>query len=170
MSHYLNNKVFTDAVIRLQKATRDRNKLLLLQEGIDLSNEQLKKRNTKTNVKIPEDMSKKINQEFKDAQEYITPMLYKLSEGLCQRYNRSDYEDSIEIEDFVHDGILCCLNKIERFDADYINPKTNQPVKAFNYFTTVLLNVLRQGKRNKSKFERLRSDYFEENGHRDLNE
>ncbi len=43
-------------------------------------------------------MSKKINQEFKDAQEYITPMLYKLSEGLCQRYNRSDYEDSIEIE------------------------------------------------------------------------
>jgi DNA-directed RNA polymerase specialized sigma24 family protein len=81
--------------------------------------------------------------------EEITLCFYILSNAILQSFNFK----LIDKEDALQEGVLVCLQKMERF-----NPERG---KAFNWFTTIILNHYRQLYRTSKNDLNLKKRYME---------
>lgn len=84
-----------------------------------------------------------------DIKKEITLCFYLLSDTILRAFNFK----LIDKEDALQEGVLVCLSKIERFDPDR--------GKAFNWFTTIILNHYRQLYRTYKNDINLKKRYIE---------
>lgn len=84
-----------------------------------------------------------------DIKEEVTICFYVLSENIIRAFNFK----LIDKEDALQEGVLACFSKIHRF-----NPTRG---KAFNWFTTIILNHYRQLYRSCKNDINLKKRYLE---------
>jgi len=84
-----------------------------------------------------------------DVKREITLCFYLLSDTILRAFNFK----LIDKEDALQEGVLACLSKVERFDPDR--------GKAFNWFTTIILNHYRQLYRTCKNDINLKRKYIE---------
>lgn len=94
----------------------------------------------KSHLKDPED---------DDIKREITICFYLLSDTILRAFNFK----LIDKEDALQEGVLACLSKVQRF-----NPERG---KAFNWFTTIILNHYRQLYRTCKNDLNLKRKYIE---------
>ena len=94
----------------------------------------------RSHLKDPED---------EDIKREITLWFYLLSDTILRAFKFK----LIDKEDALQEGVLACLSKVERFDPDR--------GKAFNWFTTIILNHYRQLYRTCKNDINLKRKYIE---------
>ena len=87
--------------------------------------------------------------EDEDIKQEITLCFYLLSDTILRAFNFK----LIDKEDALQEGVLACLSKVERFNPDR--------GKAFNWFTTIILNHYRQLYRTCKNDINLKRKYIE---------
>ncbi len=131
-NEYINNKIFETIIIKFQHTKREKAKYELLVED---------------NCKIQKELDV-ITGSFNESQIELANAFYVLSENIV-RYAKFNL---IDTEDAVQDSVLICFEKIDRFD-----PSRG---KGFNYFTTCVLNSLRQMYRTARNYNELKRKYM----------
>jgi len=89
------------------------------------------------------------NLEDEDIRNEITLCFYLLSSNIIQAFNFK----LIDKEDALQEGVLACWSKLDRFDPER--------GKAFNWFTTIILNHFRQLYRSCKNDINLKRKYIE---------
>lgn len=84
-----------------------------------------------------------------DVKREITLCFYLLSDTILRAFNFK----LIDKEDALQEGVLACLSKVQRFNPDR--------GKAFNWFTTIILNHYRQLYRTCKNDINLKRKYIE---------
>ena len=153
-TEYLNNKTFEVMICKFQGSKRNKARYELILE--DLKDKRKRKNKRKANTK--ED-NKSLNQnvklydqasqDYSDSQVDLANAFYKLSENIV-RYAKFNL---IDVDDAVQEGVMICLDKIDRFDP--------QKGKAFNYMTTCILNHFRQLYRTARNYNELKKKYHD---------
>lgn len=87
------------------------------------------------------------SQEFIDARVNLAEAFYLLAKNIIRafRFQLVDKDDSLQ------EGVLICFEKLHRFDA--------KKGRGFNFFTTVLLNHMRQLYRTAKNYNELKLRY-----------
>ena len=86
---------------------------------------------------------------YEESQQQLASAFYTLSENIV-RYAKFNL---IDADDAVQEGVMICFEKIEKF-----NPIKG---KAFNYFTTCVLNHYRQLYRSARNYNELKRKYLD---------
>jgi hypothetical protein len=147
-SEYLNNKSFEKIIILFQNAKREQNKFNLLKVDYEIQKNKLAGKHT---IKIPlllnQETYVEIKNDFSDSQKILAEAFYTLSRNIV-RYAKFS---NIDEDDSVQEGVLICFERVEKFD----------PIKgkAFNYFTTCILNHFRQLWRSAKNYNELKKKY-----------
>lgn len=91
-----------------------------------------------------------------EAQEEVTGYFYTLAANVITgfKFVTLDYDDALQ------ECVLVALTKVDKFDADFVG-KNGRKARAFNYFTTCMVNHLRQMYRNSGRFNETRRKYYE---------
>jgi DNA-directed RNA polymerase sigma subunit (sigma70/sigma32) len=147
-NEYLNNKVFEQIIIRFQKAKKEKNKYDLIMEDVNVSLQITVKSREELKFHYEKiEKNKEISLEYEDAKNHMGRAFVILAQNIV------DYAqfNLLEKEDATQEGILVCFEKVDRFEP--------QKGKAFNYFTTVLLNQLRQNHRSLRNYNELKRRY-----------
>lgn len=86
---------------------------------------------------------------FSEAENLLTKAFYTLAENLVRfaKFNLIDEDDTLQ------EGVVICFEKIDRFDT--------RKGKAFNYFTTCVLNHMRQLYRSARNYSELKRKYHD---------
>lgn len=153
-TEYLNNKAFEIIILRFQKFEKQKEKFLYLLEDLKESKERkiVKNENIdKKNLLIEQNESKlsEIDKLYKTAKDDLAFAFKTLAENIAG-YAKFSY---IEHDDAVQEGVIICLEKVNRF-----NPNKG---KAFNYMTTCILNQYRQTHRNSKNYNELKRRFHD---------
>jgi DNA-directed RNA polymerase specialized sigma24 family protein len=99
--------------------------------------------------------SQEFQMEHDRLQEQLAYFFYELSENIIKAFNFKliDYDDALQ------EGVLIALQKVDRFDHNYIG-KNGKKAKAFNYMTTCILNHFRQLYRGAKNHHELQRKYY----------
>jgi hypothetical protein len=92
--------------------------------------------------------------EYDVAAQQLTEVFYLLAENIIRAFNFQ----LIDRDDALQEGVLICLEKVDRFNPNYIG-KNGQKAKAFNYLTTCCLNHYRQLYRTAKNYIELKKRY-----------
>lgn len=92
------------------------------------------------------------NPNDEDIKNEVSICFYLLSDNIIKAFKFK----LIDKEDALQEGVLVCLSKINRFDPER--------GKAFNWFTTIILNHFRQLYRSCKNDLNLKKKYFERQG------
>jgi DNA-directed RNA polymerase specialized sigma subunit len=153
-TEYLNNRIFEGIIARFQKSK----KLKLRHEFLlEFLNETIVRKSIRkldaekeNNLILEYNLSYTLSsQEFTEAQKKLATAFYTLSENIV-RYAKFNF---IDIDDAVQEGVMVCFDKMDRFV-----PKKG---KAFNYFTTCILNQFRQLYRTARNYNELKRKYHD---------
>lgn len=153
-TEYLNNKAFEVIILRFQKFEKQKEKFLYLLEDLKASKERKLAKNEDVNQKnllISQNENKLLEMDklYKNAKEDLAFAFKTLSENIAG-YAKFSY---IEYDDAVQEGVIICLEKVNRF-----NPNKG---KAFNYMTTCILNQYRQNHRNAKNYNELKKRFHD---------
>jgi hypothetical protein len=153
-TEYLNNRIFEGIIARFQKSKKLRARhefILEFLNDVCVRKSIRKVDDTKENKLIEEyNISyTTASQEFTEAQKNLASAFYTLSENIV-RYAKFNL---IDIDDAVQEGVMICFDKMDRFV-----PKKG---KAFNYFTTCILNHFRQLYRTARNYNELKKKYHD---------
>jgi len=107
-------------------------------------------------AKLRRSESREFQQEYDKLQEQLAYFFYELSENIIKAFNFKliDYDDALQ------EGVLIALQKVDRFDHNYIG-KNGKKAKAFNYMTTCILNHFRQLYRGAKNHYELQRKYYD---------
>lgn len=92
--------------------------------------------------------------EYDLAAKDLTDAFYLLAENIIRAFNFQ----LIDKEDALQEGVIICLEKVDRFNPNYVG-KNGQKAKAFNYLTTCCLNHYRQLYRTAKNYIELKKRY-----------
>lgn len=149
MAHYLSNKVFTTQVVTYQTVKQQRAKLRLQAEDIRQTHERRQQvhNDNKHLVKLQEleQALRQAERDFKQAEDDVAASLYLIATNAVASWR------NISQEDAVQEAVMMCIAKIGRF-----NPSNG---KAFNYFTTCILNCYKQQARTTRNYDKLTADF-----------
>ena len=153
-TEYLNNKTFEGIIDKFQRSKKSRVKYQLmmgdLQETIqNKSVKQLDIDREKALLEQNQIEYQEILNSFAEAEDALTRAFYTLSENLVRfaKFNLIDADDTLQ------EGVVICFEKIDRFDA--------RKGKAFNYFTTCVLNHMRQLYRSARNYSELKRKFHD---------
>ena len=93
---------------------------------------------------------------FEQVQHELCQGFYILSTRIIQTFKFEHLEE----EDMMQECVLTCLKKIDKYDPTFVN-KNGVKSKAFNYFTTCIINVLRLNYRSSKKYAEFKTAYSE---------
>lgn len=148
-TEYLNNRVFEQIIARFQQSKREKNKYLLCLNDL----EDGKKRGNLNNeiclrLVSVNNLYKESSKNYTESQEQLAYAFLTLSENIVNyaKFNLIDADDAVQ------EGVVICFEKIERFD-----PTRG---RAFNYFTTCVLNCLRQHYRTARNYTELKRKFL----------
>lgn len=153
-AEYLNNKMFESIIDRFQRSKRSASKYRMMMD--DLHGAMQRKKNRKLCVEREkillnnhQELYDVILQEFSESENLLAQAFYTLSENLVRfaKFNLIDSDDALQ------EGVVICFEKIDRFNSDR--------GKAFNYFTTCVLNHFRQLYRSARNYNELKKKYHE---------
>ena len=144
-TEYLNNKSFEIIIIKYQQAQRAKQRLVFLQQDIEIQKEKAKI--LKNPLEIDQNEITKAEEEYSEAQRILAIAFYTLSQNIV-RYAKFSHIDE---DDAVQEGVLICFERAEKFDP--------QKGKAFNYMTTCILNHFRQLWRSARNYQELKKRY-----------
>lgn len=157
-NEYLNNKSFESVIINFQKLKRQKNRCdYLLKDIEEICNRRKKKYNDdKDTDKLEEikSLKLKINNDHKICQDQLSNAFYLLAENIVNYTKFS----GVDIDDAMQEIVMICLEKIDRFNPHFIG-KTGQKSKAFNYFSTLSINTLRQSYRFSKNYHELKRKF-----------
>lgn len=83
------------------------------------------------------------------AAEELAPVFMLLAERLARTF-----KFAVDRDDAIQEGVLTCLQKLHKF-----NPESGS--KAFNYYTTIILNHWRQLYRSKVNYSKAKEGYLQ---------
>lgn len=157
-NEYLNNKAFEIIIVNFQKLKRqifrcDR----LIEIAEETHNRRLKKYNDNKkkekldNIKL---IKLKVTDEHKKCQNQLSYAFYLLAENIVNYTKFS----GVDVDDAMQEIVMICLEKIDRFNPHFIG-KTGQKSKAFNYFSTLSINTLRQSYRGIKNYHELKRKF-----------
>jgi DNA-directed RNA polymerase specialized sigma subunit len=106
------------------------------------------KKTQKSRKKNPVDFSK--------AERQLADAFYILADNIIRAFKFQ----LIDRDDMMQEGAIICLDKLHCFDPNYVTESGNRS-KAFNYFTTCILNHFRQLYRTAKNFKQFKERYFE---------
>ena len=149
-NEYLNNKRFEKIICEFQELKRQKNRYeLMISDIVETEARTLtRKKFVKPEAWIAIQSSfATIKKDYDLAQKELTTAFYTLSENIVRyaKFNLIDPEDAIQ------EGVIVCFEKIDRFD-----PSRG---KAFNYWTTIILNAFRQLYRSSRNYNELKNKY-----------
>ena len=152
-SEYLNNKFFEKIICQFQNSKREKNRLEILIDDINLTinRKNIKSLNVifnKNDLLDKESNYREICEEYEDSKKKLAIAFFTLSENIV-RYAKFQL---IDTDDAVQEGVMICFDKINRFD-----PRKG---KAFNYMTTCILNHFRQLYRSARNYNELKRKYL----------
>ena len=153
-TEYLNNKVFEGIINRFQDSKKQIVKYKLIIDDLQMSLDRKSKKNTnvdreKSILEKNQLEYAKILEERLEAESLLTQAFYTLAQNLV-RFARFNLIDSDDVE---QESVMICFEKIDRFDPS--------KGKAFNYFTTMTLNNMRQLFRSAKNYNQLKRKYHE---------
>jgi DNA-directed RNA polymerase sigma subunit (sigma70/sigma32) len=148
-TEYLNNKLFEEVIGRFQQSKKEKVRYEVCIEDLEGAIE-------RGNDGI--DYILKLNKfvhlhstaasSYSESQQQLALAFLTLSENIV-RYAKFNL---IDMDDAIQEGVMICFEKIDRFD-----PRKG---KGFNYFTTCLLNHLRQLYRTARNYDQLKFKYL----------
>jgi len=90
-------------------------------------------------AKETKDKSQEHQDEFDKVHAELVEYFYKLASNIMKAFNFQ----KIDEDDAIQEGVLICLQRVDRFDPAYVGP-SGKRTKAFNYMTTCILNHFKQ--------------------------
>lgn len=93
---------------------------------------------------------------FKDAEKRLAEAFSILSDNIIRAFKFQ----LIDQDDMMQEGVLICLEKLHCFNPDYVTA-SGQRSRAFNYFTTCILNHYRQMYRTAKNYKQLQERYYD---------
>ena len=94
--------------------------------------------------------------EYDILNEELAYFFYELSENIINAFNFK----LIDHDDALQEGVFIALQKVDRFDHNYVG-KDGKKAKAFNYMTTCILNHFRQLYRGAKNQLELQHKYYD---------
>jgi len=152
-NEYLNNKFFEKVINQFQDSKREKEKLKILIEDINLTinrkeNRKVKFEKNKIDLLNKQELYQQAEREYVDSKNKLAIAFFTLSENIV-RYAKFQL---IDVDDAIQEGIMICFEKINRFDS--------RKGKAFNYMTTCILNHFRQLYRSARNYNELKKRYL----------
>ena len=89
-------------------------------------------------------------------QKQLATLFYELSENIINAFNFK----LIDHDDALQEGVLIALQKVDKFDHNYVG-KDGKKARAFNYMTTCCLNHFRQLYRGAKNQLELQHKYYD---------
>lgn len=153
-TEYLNNKTFEAIIARFQRSKKQKTRYeLIIEDLTDCCNRKLirnncfqRERELLFNYNLTYE---EIQANYTASQKELASAFYTLSENII-RYTKFNL---IDADDAVQEGVMICFDKMDRFV-----PKKG---KAFNYFTTCILNHFRQLYRTARNYNELKKKYHD---------
>jgi len=99
---------------------------------------------------------KKKPKEFNKAEGQLTEAFYILSDNIIRAFKFQ----LIDKDDMMQEGAVICFEKLNCFNPDFVT-ESGQRSKAFNYFTTCILNHYRQLYRTAKQYKQLKEKFFD---------
>ena len=87
--------------------------------------------------------------EFQDAETDLTDAFYLLASNIIRAFKFQ----LVESDDALQEGVMLCFEKLHRFDP--------AKGKAFNFWSTILLNAMRQMYRTAKNYNELKMKYHD---------
>jgi len=152
-NEYLNNKFFEKVINQFQDSKREKEKLKILIEDINITinrkeNRKVKFEKNKIDLLNKQELYQQAEREYVDSKNKLAIAFFTLSENIV-RYAKFQL---IDVDDAIQEGIMICFEKINRFDS--------RKGKAFNYMTTCILNHFRQLYRSARNYNELKKRYL----------
>ena len=152
-NEYLNNKFFEKVINQFQDSKREKEKLEIIIDDINLTISRKKKRKVKFEENKIDLINKKnlynqVHQDYLESKEKLAIAFFTLAENIV-RYAKFKM---IDVDDATQEGIMICFEKINIFDS--------RKGKAFNYMTTCILNHFRQLYRSAKNYNELKKRYL----------
>ena len=94
--------------------------------------------------------------EFEVAEGELAEAFYILSDNIIRAFKFQ----LIDRDDMMQEGVMICFEKLNCFDPNYVSEAGNRS-KAFNYFTTCVLNHFRQLYRTAKNYKQLKERYYD---------
>jgi hypothetical protein len=151
---YLNNKAFEAIINNFQISKKEKLRVEFILEDLNLRLDRRLSQNLNVEWEIKSVAEWKIRHEtathqYRQAQAELCAAFYTLAENIV-RYAKFSLVDP---EDALQECVLIGFEKVDRFD-----PRRGA---GFNYFTTVLLNSLRQVYRTAKNYNELKRKFQE---------
>ena len=150
-NEYLNNKTFEIIINRFQIAKKNKYKCEFLLEEILETKERLSKRIPGFDDALIQSVLVMLNtacRELKESQNELATAFYTLANNIV---NYAKF--NLDGDDLIQEMVMTCFEKTSRF-----NPKRG---KAFNYFSTCMLNSARQSWRSAKNYNELKRKFHE---------
>lgn len=153
-TEYLNNKDLEKHIAKFQMSKKLMTKCAFIIEDI----EEAKKRKTIRNIPVVKEQQLLVQnkamwtvaeEDYIQAQKQLAIDFYILSENLV-RYAKFNF---IDADDALQEGVVICFEKVDRF--------ISSRGRAFNYFTTCILNHYRQLYRTARNYNELKRKYYD---------
>jgi len=152
-SEYLNNKRFEKTIVQFQTTKRQLGRLHLILEDLRVTALLKKERGNcnkheRVQGKVLVEEIINMQNEYEDSHNQLALDFQILAENLL-RFRRFSLLDE---EDAIQEGIIICLDKVEKFDAN--------KGKAFAYMTQCIKNHFKQLYRSAKSYNDLKKKYF----------
>lgn len=145
MPQYLPNKEFQQHVVQFQQIKADRSRFRMWVDDIKTMPQPVTPRMGRI---IQE--ANTIEAEYRRMESLLVHDFTLLADNICAARKYPGFD----LEDMRQDLLIVAFDKLDRFDG--------VKGKAFNWFTTVMINVTRQGYRNANTYNAMRHKFFDE--------